>query len=155
MAYIYTNIFAEKMWQLLHLICKSYSYFFSKNTCESDIVLTRTVNALTTNELVKLRRFEQLGPEVLLYKEYICWVCFTKWSPLTQNVFGKQCISRSDAAECGIWSGSTMFTVKAWISIKHSYNNKELHWSLCHTCLLKCKNKQQKRELSSLFSSVR
>ena len=28
--------------------------FFSKNTCELDIVLTRTVNILTTNELIKL-----------------------------------------------------------------------------------------------------
>ena len=35
-------------------ICKSYSHFFSKNTCELDIVLTRTVNILTTNKLVKL-----------------------------------------------------------------------------------------------------
>ena len=35
-------------------ICKSYSQFFSKNTCELDIVLTRTVNILTTNELIKL-----------------------------------------------------------------------------------------------------
>ena len=35
-------------------ICKSYSHFFSKNTCELDIVLTRTVNILITNELVKL-----------------------------------------------------------------------------------------------------
>ena len=34
--------------------CKSYSHFFSKNTCELDIVLTRTVNILTTNELVNL-----------------------------------------------------------------------------------------------------
>ena len=32
----------------------SYSHFFSKNTCELDIVFTRTVNILTTNELVKL-----------------------------------------------------------------------------------------------------
>ena len=30
-------------------ICKSYSHFFSKNNCELDIVLTRTVNILTTN----------------------------------------------------------------------------------------------------------
>ena len=35
-------------------IYKSYSHFFSKNTCEFGIVLTRTVNDLTTNELVKL-----------------------------------------------------------------------------------------------------
>ena len=27
---------------------------FSKNTCELDIVLTRTINILTTNKLVKL-----------------------------------------------------------------------------------------------------
>ena len=30
------------------------SHFFSKNTCELDILLTRTVNIYTTNELVKL-----------------------------------------------------------------------------------------------------
>ena len=35
-------------------ICKSYSHFFSKNTCELDIVLTTTVKILTTKELVKL-----------------------------------------------------------------------------------------------------
>ena len=35
-------------------ICKSYSRLFSKNTCEFGIVLSRTVNILTTNELVKL-----------------------------------------------------------------------------------------------------
>ena len=35
-------------------ICKSYSHFFSKNTCELDILLTKTVNILTTYELVKL-----------------------------------------------------------------------------------------------------
>ena len=48
MAYILI-VFAEK-------ICKSYSHFFSKNTCELDVVhiLTRTVNNLTTNELVVL-----------------------------------------------------------------------------------------------------
>ena len=44
-------------------ICKSYSHFFSKNTCELDIVLTRTVNIFTTNELVKLTMLQQVGPE--------------------------------------------------------------------------------------------
>ena len=33
---------------------KLLTFFFSKNTCELDIVLTRTVNILTTNEFVKL-----------------------------------------------------------------------------------------------------
>ena len=44
-------------------ICKSYSHFFSKNTCELDIVLTRTVNILTTNELVKLRMLWTTEPK--------------------------------------------------------------------------------------------
>ena len=44
MAYTrYANIFAEKN---VSSFCKSYSYFFSKNTCELDIILTRTVNFL-------------------------------------------------------------------------------------------------------------
>ena len=30
--------------------------FFQQNTCELDTVLTRTVNILTTNELVKLTK---------------------------------------------------------------------------------------------------
>ena len=48
---IYANIFAEK-YVSSFCICKSYSHFFSKNTCELDIVLTRIVNILTTNELI-------------------------------------------------------------------------------------------------------
>ena len=43
------NLFAEK-YDLQKLLA-----FFSKNTSELDIVLTRTVYILTTNELVKLR----------------------------------------------------------------------------------------------------
>ena len=35
-------------------ICESNSHFHSKYTCELDIIHTRTVNILTTNELVKL-----------------------------------------------------------------------------------------------------
>ena len=56
---IYANIFAEKC------ICKSYSHFFNKNICELDIVLTRTVNILTTNELVKLTMLWTTGPWLL------------------------------------------------------------------------------------------
>ena len=40
---------------LLSFLLKKF--FFSKNTCEVDIVLTRTVNIFTTNELVKLTMF--------------------------------------------------------------------------------------------------
>ena len=49
----YTLIFLlKKCEQLLHL--QKLLTFFQKNTCELDVVLTRTVNILTTNELVKL-----------------------------------------------------------------------------------------------------
>ena len=34
---------------------KLLTFFFSKNTCELDIVLIRSVNILTTNELIKLK----------------------------------------------------------------------------------------------------
>ena len=43
-------------------ICKSYSHFFSKSTCELEIVFTRTVNILTTYELVKLTMLWTTGP---------------------------------------------------------------------------------------------
>ena len=33
---------------------KLLNFFFIKNTCELDTVLTRTISILTTNELVKL-----------------------------------------------------------------------------------------------------
>ena len=39
---------------LLKKFAKATHIFFQQNTCELDIVLTRTVNILTTNELVKL-----------------------------------------------------------------------------------------------------
>ena len=43
-------------------ICKNYSHFFSKNTCELDIVLTRTVYILITNKLIKLTALWTTGP---------------------------------------------------------------------------------------------
>ena len=39
--------------------------FFSKNTCELDSVLTRTIIILTTNELVKLLMLWTTGPWML------------------------------------------------------------------------------------------
>ena len=41
---------------------KATHIFFSKSTCELDIVLTRTVNILTTNELIKLTILWTIGP---------------------------------------------------------------------------------------------
>ena len=59
---------------------KSYSHFFSKNTCELDIVLTRTVNILTTNELVKLSTLCTTGPRLFGFvsalTEVICFEVF-------------------------------------------------------------------------------
>ena len=53
------NIYAEKKKNVCSFcICT----FFSKNTCELDIVLTKTVNILTVNELVKLTMLRTSGP---------------------------------------------------------------------------------------------
>ena len=48
----YTLIFLLKKYE--QKLVNSHSHFFSTNNCVLDIVLTRTVNILTTNELVKL-----------------------------------------------------------------------------------------------------
>ena len=50
---IYTNTFAEKK----RFAKATYNFFFSKNTRELDIVLTKTVNILITNGHVKLMMF--------------------------------------------------------------------------------------------------
>ena len=42
--------------------CIYSHFFFSKNTCELGIVLTRTDDSLTTNELVKLTMLRTTGP---------------------------------------------------------------------------------------------
>ena len=111
-------------------ICKSYSHFFSKNTCELIIVLTRTVNILTTNELVKLTMLWTTGPWCLgyyhIYHKY--WDTLSTYHTCSNSPFyyllvylkyccmyGKQCRPWSDAAECVFWSGSTLFA-KAYLS---------------------------------------
>ena len=49
------------MW-VAFAFAKASHIFFSKNTCELEIVLTRIVNILTTNELVKLTMLWTTGP---------------------------------------------------------------------------------------------
>ena len=52
---------------LIFLLKKcEYSHFFSKNTCELDIVLIRTVNILTINVLIKLTMLGTTGPWTIL-----------------------------------------------------------------------------------------
>ena len=55
--------FAEKMWVVFAFAKATHVFFFfSKNTCELDIVLTRTATILTNNELVKLTMLWTTGP---------------------------------------------------------------------------------------------
>ena len=63
---MYANIFAEKLWVAFANAKATHIFFFSKNTCESDIVLSRTVNILTTNELVKLTMLWTTGPQAFI-----------------------------------------------------------------------------------------
>ena len=67
-------------------ICKSYSHFFSKNTCEFDIVLTRIVNILTTNELIKLTVLSTTGSSIFwVKKKCLTWNYAFVWSCVTMN----------------------------------------------------------------------
>ena len=60
-----------------HIFFFFFFFFFSKNTSELDIVLTRTVNILTTNELVQLTMLYRTGPwtslhvSLLIAKDFI------------------------------------------------------------------------------------
>ena len=61
-------------------IRKSHSHFFSKNICEVDR-LSRTVNILTTNELVKLTMLWITGPRAFCMKPkcLILSYVFSSW----------------------------------------------------------------------------
>ena len=56
-------------YMLIFLLKKKIWVFFSKNTCESAIALTRTVNILTTNELIKLTMLWTTGPCLVVSHE--------------------------------------------------------------------------------------
>ena len=45
------------------------------------------------------------------------------WASLKRDI-GKQCRSRSDAAERGVWSGPSLFSLNTGISIKQGNNTK-------------------------------
>ena len=85
-------------------ICKNYShFFFSKNTCELDIVLTRTVNNLTTNELVKLTTLRRTGPWNCSSPDYkVLKVCYCDQSMsvvrLASSVVRRQQLASKDYA---------------------------------------------------------
>ena len=59
-------IFAEKMW-VAFAFAKATHIFFSAKIPELDIVLTRTVNILTTNELAKVTMLWTTGPWFLFF----------------------------------------------------------------------------------------
>ena len=94
---IYANIFAEKMW-VAFAFAKTTHIFFSKNTCEFDIVLTRTVNTLTTNELGKLTMLWTAGPW-LLTKTFLLPIAPDKalfsmekyWAQLFKTYYKRSC----------------------------------------------------------------
>ena len=90
---IYANIFADKMWVAFT--------FFSKNTCELDIVLLRTVNILTTNELVMLKMLWTTGPRLQSVREsdlrFILSVCI--YEPTKRKCTFRSCAeAQSDQA---------------------------------------------------------
>ena len=58
------------------LIFLPKKHFNGKNTCELDIVLTLTVNILTTNELVKLMMLCTIGPHSFQLKNILSEAMF-------------------------------------------------------------------------------
>ena len=73
---------------------KATNIFFSKKTCELNIVLTRTVNILTTNELIKLTMLWTTGPWMfleILNKEFGYYICKYPHELKMDVCFKKQC----------------------------------------------------------------
>ena len=77
---------------------KATHIFFSKNTCKLDIVITRTVNILTTNKLIKLTTLWTTGPRAAsvdrfgysCIKTLLLFACFCKpenWNKLVNLGF--------------------------------------------------------------------
>ena len=127
-------------------ICKSYSQathiFFSKNACELDIVLTRTVNILITNKLVKLTMLWTTGPwlkksalsrAMYPYKMSLCLLFSPKkgiFSYLTMSI--SFIISLDNSHEvpaysfiCLVWE---LLQVKKYPDISYTYTVKPWGW---------------------------
>ena len=79
----YTLIFLLKKIWVAFAFAKATHIFFSKNTCKFGIVLTRTVNILTTTKLVKLTSLWTTGPRC--YRSCLpCknqWKSYQMWTP--------------------------------------------------------------------------
>ena len=68
------------------------------------------------------RRVNRLSINSVKQKKFGCSLTHFSWERL-KRVIGKQYRPRYDVAECGVLSGSTLFTFDTGISIKHR-NNK-------------------------------
>ena len=77
--------------------------FFQQNTCELDIVLTRAVNILTTNELIKLTMLWTSGPWTPYH------ICPEDLASSFYHLFKCLKISWMCGKQCRPWSGSTLF----------------------------------------------
>ena len=104
--------------------CKnaSSSHFFSKNTCKLDIVITRLVNILTTNELIKLHCFEQLGAGITPVSPYLAATHKKYLGKLLQ-------MSIHNACHCGE-IGKTFMII---LSCANRYEQQRLSWVCAST----------------------
>ena len=62
--------FLQQKYLWIRYYQSGWYHIFSEITYELDIVLTRTFNILTTNELIKQTMFWTTGPRLLLHLPY-------------------------------------------------------------------------------------
>ena len=108
----YAKIFC---WKNVSSFCnaKATHIFSAKNIRILCIESAKTVNEMTVNEIVKLTTLWTTGPSY--FNPFML-------APYKRDI-GKQWKPSSDTAKYGIWSGSTMFALCTWFSIK--YGNKK------------------------------
>ena len=84
----------------------------------------RLVAQGSKQEVTKLKLSPLSGNLPSVSSPFKCWSRLTHLSVAShKRDIGKQCGPRSDATECGIWSGSTLFASRLEMSTKHN-NNK-------------------------------
>ena len=109
---IYPHIFADKMW-VAFAFAKATHIFFSKNTYDLDIVLMRTVNILTTNELIELTMLWKTGPWWFVVLHF-----FQHYSSHTEMMEGQY------------WNAlcNKVHTIMSWILLSAEFEPRTL-WS--------------------------
>ena len=122
------------MWVAFAIAKATHIFFSAKNTCELDIVLTRTVNILTTNKLVKLKMLWTTGPCTFQWegeKKCLIWRYEKSWETATiyEPCQAKMCIwgMCKQQRMCSVIRAFPVHCQNQWISFESDVERMRMH----------------------------